>query len=156
MGFPASIIRIFDGLIRSLKRIQMKPYVLIAFLSPGFVFGQGKSAGKKARTWFVDIFIQVYSVNGQPVDAWTNEKGTTRHSGTYYYAKTVKKGDDGQAVHYRFNIETVNLKETKEGSLVFKSSTSEQIGEEKKELLDKLVTELPAAYSEKIEKKLSP
>ena len=117
---------------------------------------QKSAAASKPKTWYVDIFIQVYSVNGAPIDTWINEKGTARHSGAYYYAKTVKKGDDGQPVHYRFNLETVNLRETKEGSLVFKNSTSEQIGQEKKELIDNLVSQLPQTYSQKWERKMAP
>jgi len=136
----------------------MKQHLLIALLALVSVFCQAQKNTQphKPRTWFVDIFIQVYVCNGKPIDIWVNEKGTQRHSGTYYYARTVKKGDEGQAVHYRFNIETVNLKETKEGSLVFKNSACEVVGDEKKELTDKLVGELPATYSEKMEHRLAP
>ena len=119
------------------------------------VFSFGQKAAPKSKTWVVDIFIQTYYVNGKPVDAYTDNKGNTRHSWTFYYAKTVKKGDDGQAVQYRFNLETVNLKMTKENSLVFKNSSSELIGQEHKDLIDILVNQLPVAYTSSIARKLS-
>ena len=110
----------------------------------------------KEKTWFVDIYVQLFYEDSKLLEGYEDQNGHVHKSGKQYYAKTVIKGNEGGPVHYRFNSESVTLRTTKEGSLVFKSSTSQQLGEESKYFTDSLAAQLPKNYSSRIAKKLAP
>ena len=109
----------------------------------------------KEKQWFVDIFIRLFYEDGNLLESYEDVQGHVHHSGKEYYAVTVIKGSEGGPVHYRFNSESVVLRRTKEGSLVFKSSASQQLGLESKYFTDSLVAQLPANSTMRYERKLA-
>ena len=109
--------------------------------------------GGKEKQWFVDIFIKLFYDEGKLIESYEDQQGHVHHSGKEFYAVTVIKGSEGGPVHYRFNSESVILRVTKEGTLVFKSSSSQQLGLESKYFTDSLVAQLPANYTMRLAKK---
>lgn len=62
-----------------------------------------------AKVGVVDVYIQTFVINGQPVPQFTDDKGSVHVSNKVFYLNTVNKGTMGGPVHYRFFLEHVNL-----------------------------------------------
>jgi len=125
----------------------------IRSLALSILFSFAFIQGNKQKIAVIDVYIQTYTVNGQPVPSYTDGHGNQRLSGKDYRLQVLTKGTVGGPVHYRYFLEHVSLVSPEDSLSKYNTTAPPDFKESYAEMIDsasvapEVIADLPKTFT---------
>lgn len=129
------------------KKQNIRTFALSILFSFAFI------QGNKQKVAVIDVYIQTYVVNGQPVPSYTDGHGNQRMSNRDYRLQLLSKGAVGGPVHYRYFLEHVSLVSPEDSLSKYNTSAPPEFKESYAEMIDsasvapEVIADLPKTFT---------